>query len=409
MNKKLINKDLTIRILSVMLALLMWFYVITEQNPEITKDVTVPIRLINTVFLEKSNMVLANDSNNYKLTLRIRGKKNALDKLNESTVDAYADLEGHNKKGENFLKINIDGIPEGVDIVAKSTESLKVLLESKVSVQKSVQLNLMGNPSHGMAAMTPVMAPNDVVITGAESQINKIRNVKVDVDIASVNVEVKRILPVRVLDENGKDIQNITVEPGNVEVNIPIENTKRVSLVADISGKPADGYILSSILVQPEEILITGKQQALEGINSLKTEKIDINEGTGNITKEVKLVMPEGIEIANANEKVNISVNIERIKTSEITFGSFEYVNLPEGLELDHIQGDIKATLRGAESQIEDAPKTVRFYVDLANANEGINTSVVLWEAPKGIEVLNAAPKQVVVVLKKNSRHTGDD
>lgn len=401
MNKKLINKDLTIRILSVMLALLMWFYVITEQNPEITKDITIPIRLINTVFLEKSNMVLANDSNNFKLTLRIRGKKNALDKLNESTVDAYADLEGHNLKGENFLKINIDGIPEGVDIIAKSTESLKVLLESKVSIQKSVQLNLMGNPSHGLAAMTPTMAPNDVVITGAESQINKIKSVRVDVDIASVNTEVKRILPVRVLDENGKDIQNITIEPGNVEVNIPIENTKRVSLGIDISGKPAEGYIISNISVQPEEILITGKQQALEGINSLKTEKIDIDEGTANISKEVTLVIPDGIEIANTNEKVNISINIERIKTSEITVGSIEYVNLPDGLELDRIQSDIKVTLRGAESHIDNAQKTIRFYVNLANATEGINSSAVLWESPKGIEVLNVAPKQVIVVLKE--------
>ena len=72
MNNKLINKDYTIRILSVMLALLLWFYVITEQNPEITKDVTVPIRLINTVFLEKSNMVIVNDTDNFELTMRIK-------------------------------------------------------------------------------------------------------------------------------------------------------------------------------------------------------------------------------------------------------------------------------------------------------------------------------------------------
>ena len=409
MNKKLINKDLTIRILSVMLALLMWFYVITEKNPEITKDITIPVRLINTVFLEKSNMVLANDSNSFTLTLRIKGNKNVLDKLNENTINAYVDFQGHNLKGENYLKINIGGIPEGVDIIAKSTENLKVLLESKVSVQKSVQLNIMGNPSHGLAAMTPTIAPNDVVITGAESQVNKIKSVRVDVDIASVNAEVKKILPVRVLDENGKNIKNITIEPGNVEVSIPIENTKRVSLGIDISGKPADGYIISSISVQPEEILITGKQQAIEGINSLKTEKIDINEGTENISKEVKLLIPEGIEIVNPNEKVNISIKIEKIKTSEITVENLEYMNLPESLELDSIQSNVKVTLRGAESQLADAQRTVKFYVDLTNATEGTNSLNVLWEAPKGIQVLDVAPKHAVVVLKKNGEHVGDD
>ncbi|HYF75104.1 MAG TPA: CdaR family protein [Candidatus Nitrosocosmicus sp.] len=404
MNDKFLNKDITIRVLSVMLALLLWFYVITEQNPEITKDVTIPVRLINAVFLEKNSMVLANDPNNFKLTLRLKGKKDILDKLNETTIEATADLEGHRVKGENYLKININGIPEDVNILAKSPESLKVVLEHKVSVQKGVQINIMGNPSHGLAAMTPMIVPNDVVITGSESSINKINSVRVDVDIASVNSEVKKILPVRVLDENGKDIQNIIIEPSNVEVSIPIENTNRAAIEMDLAGQPAAGYVVSSISVFPEEILVTGKQQALQGINSLKTEKIDITEGTADISREVKLVLPEGIELVNANEKISIFVNIEKITTTEITAGSIEYVNLPEGLELDSIQGGMKVSLRGAESLLTDASSTIKFYVDLKHANEGTNVLNVLWETPQGVEVVSVSPPQATVVLRKSGR-----
>lgn len=403
MNDRLINKDITIKILSVMLALLLWFYVITEQNPELTKDITIPVRVINIVFLEKSNMVLANDIESSKLTLRIKGKSNVLDKLNETTVDAIADLEGHRLKGDNYVKINVNGIPEGVDILWKSAESLKVVLEEKISVQKSVQVNIMGNPSHGLAAMAPVVVPNDVVITGAESQINKIKSVRVDVDIASVNTAVKRILPVRVLDEGGNDLKNITIEPGNVEISIPIEDTKRVKLQIDLSGQPAAGHVVTSASVQPEEILITGNKQILEGINILKTEKIDITEGTADVSKEVRLVIPEGIEIVDANEKVSIHVNIEKIITKEITVDSFAYVNLAEGLEVESIQGGIKVFLRGAESQLSDATSTIKFFVDLKNAAEGTNALDVLWEAPKGIEIVSVSPQQASVALKKKA------
>ncbi len=402
MNDRFLNKDITIRILSVMLALLLWFYVVTEQNPEITKDITIPVRLSNTAFLEKSSMVLASDPNSFKLTLKLKGKNNVLDKLNETTVDAIADLEGHRLKGENFLKIIINGIPEDVNVLQKSPESLKVVLESKVSVQKSVQVNIMGNPSHGLAAMTPVIAPNDVVITGAESQISKIHSVRVDVDIASVNAEVKKILPVRALDESGKDIQNITIEPSNIEVSIPIESTKRVGLEMDLTGQPAIGYVISNISVFPEEILVTGKQQTLSGINLIKTEKIDITDGTADVSKEVKLVMPEGVELVNTGEKVTIFVNIEKLTTSEITIGSFEYVNLAEGLALESIQSNIVASLRGAESLLVDAPNTIKFFIDLKNANEGTNVLNVLWEAPQGVEVVEVSPQQATVVLKRS-------
>lgn len=400
MSNKLINRDLTIKALSVMLALLLWFYVITEQNPEITKDITIPVRLLNTVFLEKSNMVLVEDSNNYKLTMRIKGKKNVLDKLNDNTVDAYADLEGHNSKGENYLKINLNGIPEGVEIISKSTESLKVLLEPKVSVQKSVRLNIMGNPSHGMAAMTPAVAPYDVVITGAESQVNKIKTVRVDVDIASVNSEVKKVLPVRVLDENGKDLQNVSIDPGTVEVSIPIENTKRAALETDLSGQPASGYVMRNVLIQPREILVTGKQDILEGISSIKTEKIDISGGTEDIIKQVKLILPEGIEIVNPNETVEITVKIEKIITSETVIENLDYVNLPDNLKLESIQGPVKALLRGAESQLA-VPNAVMFYVDLAHAAEGSNVLNILWEAAQGIEVISVEPRQATVILRK--------
>lgn len=400
MNKKLLNKDYTIRILSVMLALLLWFYVITEQNPEITKDIIIPVRLINTVFLEKNNMVMVNDTDNFELTLRIKGKKNVLDKLNAGTVNATADLEGHNQKGENFLSISIGGIPEEVDILMKSLDSLKIILEPKISVQKSVRLNIMGNPTYGMAAMTPSLTPGDIMVTGAESQINSIQDVRVDVDIASANAEISKVLPVRVLDKTGKDIQNIVVEPGNVKVNIPIEDTKRVSLSLDIIGQPAQGYVVSSTTVQPEEIFVTGKKEILTGINSLKTEKIDITGESAVISKKVRLITPEGTEIVD-DENVSISINIEKIITTEIMIKDLEYVNLPGDMELVSIQGDIKVTLRGAESRIVDAPRTVKYYVNLKDAVEGSNVRNVLWEAPQGIEVIGVSPAQAEVMLIK--------
>jgi YbbR domain-containing protein len=400
MSERFLNKDITIRILSVMLALLLWFYVITEQNPELTKDITIPIKLINTVFLEKSSMIMTNEPGSFKLTLRLKGKKDMLDKLNENTVEATADLEGHRLKGDNFLKISISGIPEGVNVLMKSPESLKVVLENKVSVQKAVQVNIMGNPSRGLAAMTPVLAPSDVVITGAESGIQKINAVRVDVDIASVNAEVKKILPVRVLDENGKDIQNITVEPSYVEVSVPIENTKRVGIEMEMSGQPAEGYVISSISVNPQEILVTGKQHTLDGINTIKTEKIVI-EGTGNIEKEVKLVIPEGIELVNANEKISIAVIIERIVTNEVMIDNLEYVNIPEGLELESIQSGFRVKLRGAESQVTAALNSMKFYVDLKDAKEGSNSLKIRWEAPQGVEVLEAVPQEAAALLRK--------
>lgn len=402
MNDKLLNKDITIRILSAMLAVLLWFYVITEQNPELTKDLTIPVKLINLDYLEKNNMVLMGDQNGYNVTLRIKGSKNTLDKLTEGTVTAFADIEGHKSKGENTLKISVNGIPEGVNLLWKSADSIKVLLEPKVTVQRSVQVIVMGNPSQGLAAMSPVIVPTDVVITGPESQVNKVKTVRVDVDIASVNSEVRKIIPVRLLDESGKDVQGIKVEPSNVEVNIPIENTKRVSIQLDVSGLPAEGYVVSGISVLPSEILITGKQQVLSGINVLSTEKLDITGATADVDREVSLVMPQGTELVNKNEKIRVYVNIEKIITSEINVDNIEYINVPEGLTVESIQAPgLRAVLKGPENLINDIQNNTKFYVDLQNAAEGTVSMSILVEKPEKVEVLEVAPSQATVILKR--------
>jgi len=401
MNDKLLNKDLTIKVLSVMLAVLLWFYVITEQNPEITKDITIPVKLINLEYLDKNNMVLVENSQGYFVTLRIKGKKNTLDKLNDGTVTAYADLEGYNTKGENTVKISINGIPEGVNLLWKSSESIKVMLEPKVIVQRSVEVKVTGNPSQGLAALTPAIAPTDVVITGPESQVNKIKSVRVDVDIAGVNSEVKKVLPVRLLDEAGNDVQRVSVEPSNVNVSIPIENTKRVEVQLDITGQPAEGYMINGVSILPNEILITGKKQDLEGISLLKTENIDITGAVDDIDKEVKLAMPAGIELVNKEETVRVYVNIVKIITSQLNVSTVDYVNLPAGMAVESVKADLKVTLRGPESLLNDIQNTVRFYVDLKNAAEGSNVLDVHIDKPEGVEVVEVMPQQATAVLKK--------
>lgn len=401
MNDNFLNKDSTKKIVSVLLALLLWFYVITEQNPDITKDITIPVRLVNSAFLENSNMVIVNDPSGFKLTLKLKGKNKVLDKLNESTVEAYADMEGHRLKGDNFLDIKINGVPEDVNILQKSSESLKIVLEPKVSIQKSVQVNMTGNPSLGMAAMKPSVVPNDVIIMGAESLIQKISSVRVDVDIAGAAGATKKILPVRVLDGDGKDIKGITVDPGNVEVSIPIENTKLVKLEADLSGQPAEGYMVKNITLGPTELMITGKPEIIAGINSIKTEKIDISDATADVSRETDLVLPAGVELTSSAAKVSVMVDIEKITVTEITIGNFEYRNIPDGMELDGTQGEVVVAVKGAESSVSNAATDIKFYVDLKDATEGSNAVNVSWEAPSGLEVQSILPHQVVVVLKK--------
>lgn len=401
MNDEFLKKDITVRILSVVFAILVWFYVITEQNPVMTKELTVPVRLVNQEYLQRNNIIMMEDPSSFKITLKLKGKNNVLNKINETTVSAVADLSGYSTKGENYVNVNITGIPEGVNLLSKTPNSLKLMLESKINVQMPVQVNVMGNPSQGLAAMSPVSVPADVLLSGAESQISRIKTVRVDVDIASVNAEVKKILPVRLLDENGKDITSVNIEPSTVEISIPIENTKRVAIEPVMTGQPASGYITTKTSVFPTEILVSGKQEVLETISSVKTEKIDLTDRSTGIDGEINLILPKGVELVNKNEKAKINIVIEPLVTKQIKIEKIDYVNLDGSLQVESLQGDIQMVLTGPESLINEAPANLKALVDLSGIGEGTHTLDVQLDIPVELGIVDVSSRQAVVIIKK--------
>lgn len=401
MNENSITSNLTIKILALVFAIFLWYYVITEQNPVITKEFSIPIKLINLEYIDKNNMVLLEDPSSFVVTIKVKGNSNVLDKVNENTVLATADVSGHKAKGENYVRVDISDLPEGVSILRKSIENIKITLDPRISVQSPVAVNVTGNPSQGLAAMTPQPNPTDVLITGAETQVNKVKTVRIDVDIAGVNSDVKKVLPVRLFDAEGKEVTGIQVDPKNVEVSVPIAGAVRLPIRLDMVGTAPDGYTVSEPSIFPREILVTGKPEALNGITYIKTEKIDITGISQDIDREVKLEMPPGVELVNKNETLKVFIDIEKTVTKQIVIDNIELRNLDPSLVLDGNPGNLQLTVRGPESVINEAPANMKFYVDLRHGVEGSNMVNVMWEKPEEIEIVDMSTQQLTIMLKK--------
>ena len=307
----LFDKKITTRVLSVLLATMLWLYVITEQNPVVYKDITLPVRLIGVETLA-ANSVTTIGNTSFNVSLRLKGNKNTLDRINNTSLSATADIRGHREKGEFNIPSQISGVPAGVDITSMSSYSIKLNFDNVVSVTMPVSINITGNPLQGMAAMTPSINPREVTIKGAESLVNQAKTALVDLDISSSSTTIRKNIAVKILDEAGKTIEDIEVSPGAVDVIIPIEHTKIVLIEPDIVVNPAPGYIITNISTNPREIHIAGNKDILDNLDSVKTERIEIRDAKAFVDQRVSLVLPEGIELANKTETVRLRINIEK-------------------------------------------------------------------------------------------------
>lgn len=396
----LLDKKITARILSILLATMLWLYVITEQNPVIYKDLSIPVKLINIESLSKNDFILL-DKEPFVASIKLKGNKNILDRLNKNTVSATSDLKGINSKGLIEIPIEISGIPVGVDISWTSSSTIKFNVDNIISEVIPLEIKVTGNPLQGMAAMIPIANPTEIMVKGAESLIRTIKSAIVQVDISSSNSEVNQKLPVQIFDSQGNPVDDISINPEQVDIVIPIENTKRVMVETDYDINTAAGYVLTDISIQPKEIYIAGKKEILNTISTIKTEKVELKEAKTFVEKEVSLLLPEGIELANKSEKILLSANIEKITEKSIEANTISIKNISENFSADIQPTYIKASLRGPESLVNAWDINNTFYVDLKDLTEGTYNVQILYDIPEQVEIRELYPNLVMVTVKK--------
>ncbi|MDD2481153.1 MAG: CdaR family protein [Lutispora sp.] len=396
----LLDKKITAKILSVLLATMFWIYVITEQNPVVYKDIALPVKLVNVESLATNNITMMN-KNDYKISLKLKGNKNTLDRINNSTITATADLRDQKTKGEFLVPVQISGVPSGVDIISMSSGSIKVNMDNVISITMPVIIKVTGNPLQGMAAMTPAVSPTEVTIRGAETLVNLIKTAVVDLDISSFSTEVKKNIMVQIQDGDGKAVEDVEVYPKSVDVRIPIEYTKIVLLDPDFVVKPAPGYIVTGVSVNPKEIHITGKKELLDTLTSVKTERIELSDAKAFVDQEVALILPPGVELANKSEIIRLNANIEKIIEKPIETNNISIRNLSDDLDAEVQQTLIGAFVRGPESIVNAWDINKAFYIEALGLDEGTHTLQIFYDKPEELEVMGVNPNVVNITIKK--------
>ena len=384
----------------MLLATMLWLYVITEQNPVVYKDIALPVKLVNVESLIVNNITLM-DKNEFKISLKLKGNKNILDRINNSTITATADLKDQKAKGEFQIPVQISGVPVGVDITSMSSSSIKVNLDNVISITMPVIMKITGNPLQGMAAMTPSVTPSEVTIKGAETLVNLVKTAAVDLDISSSSTEVKKNIMVKILDGDGKPIEDVDVFPKSVDVNIPIEYTKIVLLDPDFVVKAAPGYIVTGVSVNPKEIHITGKKELLDTLSSVKTERVELSDAKAFVDQEITLILPPGVELANKTEVIRLNANIEKIIEKPIETNDISIKNLPDDLDAEIQQTLIGAFVRGPESIVNAWDINKAFYIDVLGLNEGAYTLQIFYDKPAEVEMMGINPSMINITIKK--------
>ncbi|HBV98433.1 MAG: hypothetical protein JL50_20350 [Peptococcaceae bacterium BICA1-7] len=274
-------KNMSLRILSVFLALLLWLYVTNEQNPVHSQIISLSLSHRGL----PQNMSISG-SIPQSVSIRVQGTRVQIAALTPDDFKAVLDLSGLGE-GEHPVPVKLE-FPPGIQIAQINPNKIPVTLESIVEQQVPVTVSLKGTPLRGFYVLSPVVSPQTVAVSGPRSKVGAISQLSVAIDVEGINSDLEKILPVAA-PQSG-----VSIYPQSVKVTVPVSQlpTKSVTVSAGTIGSPADGYEVDSITTSPEEVLVTAPAEILAQLRLVEAEKVDISGAASDVIVRTAVVLP---------------------------------------------------------------------------------------------------------------------
>lgn len=275
----------SIKLLSLLLAFVLWVYVTSEQNPVREKMINVSLGHTG---LAPNYLVAGGLPETVRV--RVQGNRNQINNIVAADFKAVVQIpEG--KTGELSLPVQMTA-PVGVRVAQVTPDEVRVTVDRIEERNISVTVNLRGSPAQGYTALAPVFQPSTVLVRGPSRIINEINQATALVDIQSAVRDIEQVVPVTA------GPGNISFSPAAVRVTVPIVSTlatKTVPVAPSVTGQPASGFTVRRSFTEPSTVVISGPADVLNNITIIRTVPVDIQGIDKNLSKDVLLVAPQGV------------------------------------------------------------------------------------------------------------------
>ena len=310
MDKK---NDRKLMVLSVIVAIIMWSYVMTTTNPSLSKTIrNIPITIRNQEIMENKGLSLVSNDKINTVNVKVTGDRSDLTKLSADDLVANVDLQDL-AEGIKTLKVKVDS-PTGIRVEEISPSQVNYKIEKIIEKKINVDIKIDDNLKENRIIQINEKNPGKVKISGIRSQMDKVDKVIVRVDKEEYldgNIHNLQIKPV---DKTGKEVRNLKLSDTEMSLSFNVSESKEVSVELLTSGSPYLNYQIKSKEVRPKKIIIKGESKLIDKIDKIYTEKIDIADSkTADLKGEAYLDLPEGVEIYDGKNIVDYRIKIGEV------------------------------------------------------------------------------------------------
>jgi len=348
-------------ILSLLMAVLLWLFVMTGKNPETSISYyNIEVELLNEDSLANKDLVIS-DKKDWTVNIDLKGHKNDFLYFKKENIRASVDLSGY-QEGELKVPVKVELINSNSNLKVQDVEPREIVFnfDKIVSQEKPFNLNILGALDDGLSIGNIEKETKEIEVRGPRTIVNQVAEGIASVDVTGRTDDTLLKVQVELVDAKGKKVEGLKYSPETIDVKIPINMVKTLPIELITTGELPEEYVRMNAETDPLTIDVIGKKEDLTNLVKVSTKSVNINDIINNPDMKVELDLPVGVNLYDKDTSVSVKLVLEKLVESEFTFNKedIKILNLGQNLSAEILEDEeIHVSMMVEEKIAEDLNK----------------------------------------------------
>lgn len=346
--KKLLTRNLGLKLASLLLAFVLWFLVAQIYDPKDTVTFNnIQVRLINTELLDEEGKVYEVLDNSNLVRVTVTGPQSIVkSELRRSDIVAEADMSKLTDINTIAITYYCENISNDSVEIKGNHDSVRLNVEDKTSKWIKLESNTIGDVASGYMIGNVTLDQTNIEVTGPKSAISQVDHAGVDINVTDSTTSLSANVDIKLYDADDNELvlESVKKNVDSAYMTVEVLATKEVPVEIEYMGVPEDGYMATGeVESSVPTVRIAGTVSTLVGISAITVpeDRMNITGQTDNLVDIINLkeYLPSNVRLADKSfdGKITATVYIEPIVSKDLTVAAenISVTGVPDGMEAE--------------------------------------------------------------------------
>lgn len=344
--KRTLLDNFGLKLIALLLAALAWVYVNLGVNPQVTRTIAVPLKVLN----PPPSTYVKELPPTCEFTVTA-GRRDFI-VTGPQSLAAYLDLTSAVPGRRNRIAVT-DNLPPNMRVRARNPD-FEIVEPILLSTRKiPVRAAIVGATKPRYYHKDAIVTPDAVHVTGPKHYIDFLEPLTLEVSLAGRADDLEETRPVYA---DGDRVPGFSCDVPAVKIRVPVMPlpTKDIPVELTVTGKVSEGFEIQSRGTEPDKVTIQGPPDLIARIKKAPTEPFDVTGISTGRSAKVKILLErtEGVFLERTEVQALVGVSERSMRR---TFRAVPLrVTCPDEYEVRLARSSVDLELTGPMNTLKD-------------------------------------------------------